>query len=547
MNQEQQIIIDDLAPLKLVVAGPGAGKTRLLVAAIAKTLETLAAERVLVMTYTRAAAKEIQDRILAEADSAFGGSGVLGYCGTLHGFMLQLVRQHHRKLLLPATLNVADDVLVEETLKEVMREMGIKTPMKRMYLDQFAGSREALAWVETKRRLRDSGLLPFDAILEYGLTLIRMLEPSEWPYEALFVDEMQDAADIDADIYEAMPCGIKFIVGDPDQSIFKFRGGNPERMVRMVNLADNPEWKPFTLQTNYRSGRSICAAANRLIAHNTGRIEKQMQAATEDFGEVAVHTCATPAAELNYVLGQICLLVNISDVAVLCRTNFEVHMFAEFLKANGVPVRETRRVQDPEDWKLAKLLLAVAACPWNDVAVRACIMAKEGPEAAAKLQREAAKRMIPLGGLYFGDQTEIGLLMEFCDVSAASIDRVNRAAIELGGDITDSDLLLYFAREQEEQVTEGAGVTCCTIHAAKGREWETVCIVGCEEGTLPSSKFGSEIEEERRLMFVALTRAKRQVFVTHCVERPQYRGQNVPPGPLQKREPSRFIAEMESR
>lgn len=130
-------------------------------------------------------------------------------------------------------------------------------------------------------------------------------------------------------------------------------------------------------------------------------------------------------------------------------------------------------------------------------------------------------------------------------ISPESRDRVNAACQELSrlGGWTVPDLLLYLHDQDETREEEGDGVTCCTIHSFKGREAKHIIVVGCEEGIIPNGRKDEDIEESRRLMFVAMTRAKDTLTMTWVAARPQWRGENIPLGPMQPREPSRFLKE----
>lgn len=244
------------------------------------------------------------------------------------------------------------------------------------------------------------------------------------------------------------------------------------------------------------------------------------------------------------------------DTAVLCRTNFLASQFREFLRGRGVPVAERKRARLPADWKTAKLVLTVLASPHSDFAQYQLLTALRGKPEADRCKREAAKALKPLNefGLQvysFNGETaqevmcKAGVSLESRELVAAAAEALR----ERGGDWTAADLLLEAsAAEQDDGQAEGAGVTVSTVHGVKGREFAVVFVCGMEEGCFPSNmskKDGEKgVEEERRLCFVAVTRAKDRCYLTRCEERPESRGPNVPPGPPTKREPSRFLKEM---
>jgi superfamily I DNA/RNA helicase len=219
--------------------------------------------------------------------------------------------------------------------------------------------------------------------------------------------------------------------------------------------------------------------------------------------------------------------------------------------ANGVPVRRAQEQAEPADWRRTKLLLTVLGNPHNDMSVLAMIRTDEGKDAAVAVKRDAAAKLCSVseavGWRYGRGESYDDADLHRHGVSFESRERVHAAVQELSrrGEWTIPDLLLHLAAQEGTRREEGDGVTCATIHSAKGREWRHVFVVGCEEGVLPSGKAGTpeQVEEERRLMYVAMTRAAETLTLTWCASRPQWRGANMPPGPPQAKEPSRFIRE----
>jgi DNA helicase II / ATP-dependent DNA helicase PcrA len=551
LNDEQQKVIDSKAKRKLLICGPGSGKTRTLCAGVADAVRRgRKPEAIVVVTYTNAAAAEVEQRLRDEC----GLAERLGFVGTLHAFCLALVRGHAVALGLPDTVSVVDDSQREELLESVREEMGVKCSARKA-AELLAASKgadpggtptaEKLLVKEYHRRLRSAGMLDFDTILAYGLAVVRHSGLTGWPYECLFWDEGQDMADVDFDFLAACPCDEKLVVGDADQAIYGFRGGNVGRFVQLSNY---DYWETHLLEMNYRSGSVICDHAQQLIMLNTGRIHKWTRPNRKG-GTVAAHGCDTPAEELGYVLEEVRRLNAHNDIAVLARTNRLADSFAEHLMANGVPVRRAQEQAEPADWRRTKLLLTVLDNPWNDFAVAAFLRA-DRPDDWKSQVRDASANMVSLNeflGFPFGKGDSGVLELDKHGVSAESRDRVNEAVRELAGrgSWTVADLLLHLGAQEEARKEEGEGVTCATIHSAKGREWRHVFVVGCEEGVVPSSrsKTPAEVEEERRLMYVAMTRAAETLTLTWCRARPQWRGDKVPPGPMEVKVPSRFLKE----
>ena len=375
------------------------------------------------------------------------------------------------------------------------------------------------------------------------------------------------------------------MVGDDCQSLYKFRGAQVQKFIDLA-LQQNEAgrgWTVFKLESNYRSGDVICNTANRLIEHNANRIPKVTRAMRQG-GTVSVHECATPSAELSFVLQMVQARLTVpkplchcgdfmeghaytsghaavemeqepatpaSEIAVLARTNRLADSVAQHLRANGVPVRQAKQRTAPGDWRRAKLLLAVIDNPFNDMLVLQLLKATPSGPDAAKAKLAADTQMVCVSealGWPFGMGEGLAVDVDLArhGLSAESRERIHDACRELsgGGEWAIPDLLLYLAAQEDAVQEEGEGVTCCTIHAAKGREFQTVVICGVEEGYIPNHRKDEDISESRRLAYVGVTRAKDNLILTFCKERPQNRGANMPVGPMEPRQPSRFIAEM---
>jgi DNA helicase-2/ATP-dependent DNA helicase PcrA len=449
---------------------------------------------------------------------------------------------------------VIDDEQREPMCESIMADMGVKSSLKKVmpFVDDNPllmtnTSKEGLVAREYHRRLRQAGLLDFNTILFYGLELVSRLDAGTFGYTHVFWDEFQDSADIDAAILSAMPCQNKFAVGDDSQAIFGFRGGNVQNILK---LSRSPDWQTLTLQTNYRCPIRICQAAQLLIQHNVDRYPK-LTAAANPGGEISVHRCPTPAAEMSRVAMELQRYTHeqLAETAILCRTNRLVEEFSTFLAGVGIPVKTRKQVTMPGDWRRAKMFLTILANPWCDVAVERYVALRDGEPAAAKLRQQAAMQMVPVGSIAFMSMPDsligipplVAVMAE--GISAESRSRIEAAAAELPAGWTVPDLILALNAGEEMSREEGHGVTVTTLHASKGREFENVFCVGFEEGIIPSGRADTNISEERRLAFVGFTRASSRLWISSCEARPKSRGPNMPAGPMQAREASRFINE----
>jgi superfamily I DNA/RNA helicase len=275
---------------------------------------------------------------------------------------------------------------------------------------------------------------------------------------------------------------------------------------------------------------------------------------------------ATAELEVKGVASEINIAVNhegyvlFSDCAILTRTNALALECEMELLSRQFPIAKRAHQGAPEDWKMAKLLLSVMANPYNDIAAYQFLKLFAGKGPADSARARAAKNGLAITQVYslgadngFGGQfavfTEGERDWRMRWLSSPSRTRIHDAcrALSANGPWTVADLIAYLNAQEETTIIEGEGVYVGTLHSAKGMEWDLVFIVGCEEGMLPSSqaiKAGPEaIEEERRLLYVGMTRARHDLFLTCSQTRPQWRGPHARLGPDQPRTPSRFIKE----
>jgi DNA helicase-2/ATP-dependent DNA helicase PcrA len=553
LDVDQREIVLDPALNKLVAAGPGSGKTRLLVAAVLRETQRTLPARIVAITFTVAAARELEERIAAVAPGI-----KLGFCGTLHSWLFQLLREHHYRLDVSRPYAVADEAEAERLLSEVAEEFGSKVPKSMLQAAIAEEVEKAKTRAKTEpyiiakeylRRLDQANLVTFDQILAYGVRIAGMMNENYKPgchpcFEAVFWDELQDSSESDWSILRKMPFRRRFGVGDPDQSIYGFRGAKVE-----LFLNGGAEFKTFKLERNYRSSPDICAAASELIKKNDVRLEKETKPASREYsayGTVSHWECSDPSVEAGRITEFILSdwrngYCGPEDFAVLCRNNSQVKTVVDWMRALSLPVRERKPRQKPDDWERAKLLLRVAANPYSDIAAFRYIEAKDGKEAAHKALRVSVKNMVSLALTYFPAgffwDSAIDFLFREAGISVES----TALAEHYGAGAKDkSDLLVKIAEAEKEDEDCRDGVTVCTIHAAKGREWHTVFVAGMEQGLLPALR-GTDLEEERRVAYVAFTRAKWRLILTWCSSR------NLQRGPItlgrQERKPSQFIEE----
>jgi DNA helicase-2/ATP-dependent DNA helicase PcrA len=571
LNQEQHLAVESTAYRILVLAGPGSGKTMTLIARILKLIERGAKpDDIVCITYTRSAAAEIQKRlgelITVQTPPAEQPEPMrLGFAGTLHAFAFNMLSKHGTLIGLPPRLSVADDEQRESLVESIAAEMGIKIGVKNVIpllargdlIDGQPGHKSKAELVASvyHSTLKSAGLLDFDSMLFYFLKLLRTITIKiERPFEHLLVDEIQDSSDADMWIYHAMNCRTKFLVGDADQAIYSFRGGN---VVNAMNVSHDPGWSTYTLQNNHRCKSVIANAAQVLIEHNAQRYPK-ITTAIDSGGSVVVERFDDPAGEMAFIANELSADHHShakvarngnGTCAVLCRTNAIAKQIGTYLKSLGIGVAEKKEVVVPKDWRKAKLLLSVLANPNSDFVVHQFLIASEGRKRADIIKLKAAGQMKSINDTLNNpfEMTLDSAVLEEWKISMESRQRIRDASSSLScimGEWTIPELILFINSQEDVAKEIGDGVHVGTIHASKGREFSTVYLAGFEDEVIPGKKCGDDPSEERRLAFVGVTRAKQRLVITWCKGRPQNRGPKLEPGPMEPRTPSRFIAEM---
>jgi len=541
LNEQQQCAVESRHPRICVIACPGSGKTRTLVERIARLLrEGTSASSIAAVTFTNAAARELEERI----QRVFDNSNIrLGYCGTLHSLMLRYVHQDAA----PNRLAVADDEQTEAMLDESIRRLrytGTKEELRAVLATGPHGidramTRPQVVAADFWQAMEEAGLIDYESILHRGLRLIQFGD-ANGDFEHLFVDETQDSGMMDAAIYEAMPVPNKFFVGDFDQSIYAFRGGKPEYL---LSLAQRTDFERHELTGNYRCAGRICEAANRLIANNAARLPKETVSQTGQDGTVQMTSFPDQPAEIAAIGATIHRLMqngSASDCAVLLRTNALVDAFAAAIAAYGVPVKRRKAAEKPDGWRKALKLLAVCANPFNDWLMLDWLKVSVGPETAKAIKRLAAERLCSVNEALPTPWPECRSFSEFTErltmegFSLSVVELVEQAAATLPPNATLTELRFALV-ETDATEEQGDGVTVCTIHAAKGREFESVFLPAFDDGTIPANR---DVEEERRLAFVGITRAKSTLVISTAKQRPNHWKRR-----LEECQPSQFITE----
>lgn len=558
-TDSQTKAIESKATDILVIAGPGSGKTRTVVARIIRLIESgVFPVQIVAITFTNAAAAEIEKRLAEGMAQAVK----LAYCGTIHGFLLRLLNSHGHLsgFAQHVRLNVLDEPSAADLLNGIAAEQNYRDSMDDLREILKTGSLRAaerptkaeLIVSEYLRRLKQMNMLCFDSILIYGREMLRSLPLASLTCNGqhalthLFLDEAQDCGPLDWDCCRLLPIDNKFTVADPDQSIYGFRGGD----VRfVVNHAKSSKVQVIALEENFRSGRIICEQAQNLIENNTQRVSKKTLAVRGGGKVMFPKPFPNPNEEANFITGMIReQRLDWNDTAILVRTNPLVQFFTDVLRGAGFPVAHPEHITMPLDWVRCRLALQLLTSPSNDFIALKWLAMTQGEQAAREIGRNAGKAMQSVNRFHLKFPASVNLqlipayLAKFLGISEESVARVQSCIEKIPIDSSVNDLLLSLKEEQFRKETVGTGTVITTIHSAKGREWTNVFLPALEDECIPGqrkSQTAADIEEERRLFYVGMTRGKELVVLSCALSRLLSFGPKIP----QARTPSRFIRE----
>jgi uncharacterized protein (TIGR00375 family) len=548
LDPEQRAAAAAAAPL-MIIAGPGTGKTRTLTHRLAAGVaeQGVPAEACLALTFTRRAAEEMRERLAA----LLGRRAARLTVTTFHGLGLMILREHHELAGLAADFTVAD----ENTVLEVAAELAGSPRGGRALLTEAAADPQRRELLRQGLAARD--LADFDGLIELAVAVLdgapavaaRLRE--RWP--RISVDEYQD---IDAGQYTLLRLlagdgtGLT-VIGDPDQAIYRFRGADVGFFLRFGE--DYPGASTAQLTVNYRSSPGIVAGALQAIAPATlvpGRVLRAAaQAAPRS--RISVHEAADPAGEAAWIAETIDRLlggssfhsldsgradghghggIGLADIAVLYRTDAQAASLGQGLTRAGLPFQ--KRSHDllerrPGVADILRELPLVEPTLGRDPGPRppGTAVAHQLRGAVGRLAAAADAARTPAagrGGLSGTDLRTAGeVLAPLARRCGDDMERF-RTEIALGAEVDALD-------------PRADAIALLTLHAAKGLEFEVVFVAGCERGLLPLWLPGAAPDarpdpaEERRLLFVGMTRARTHLLLS-CAARRSRHGSSAETG-----------------
>lgn len=569
-------LLDDLNPIQqqavqhtegpvLILAGAGSGKTRVLTYRVAYLIaeKKVPPENILVMTFTNKAAEEMKNRIvnlLSHNPSATTHN--LPTMGTFHSFCAKVLRKEGRVLGLSPGFAIYDESDALDAIKEAMANLNIsiqKTSpssvratisgaknelISALEYPQYARGyfQETVAkiYLEYDKVLRQNSALDFDDLLLLTIKLFQtdpaILTRYQIQYRYILIDEYQDTnpAQYLLSKYLANRHKNICVVGDASQSIYSFRGADFRNIVNFQK--DYPGTKVFNLEQNYRSTQNILDAAHAVISKNRSHPVLKLWTDKELGDKIEVVETGNEIEEALFIINQIQNSNrSLSDFAVLYRTNAQSRSLEEQFLKSGLPYKLVGGVSFYQRKEIKDILayLRLFQNPKDSVALKRAEKNGKGrlskvmegyQEMASQLDKyttqEILDQILSKSGYlaFIDDGTEVGKarvenVKELRSVAQQFPDLIefleNVALIENGQQPTTN-----------HQVSEA--VTLMTLHSAKGLEFPVVFMVGMEEGLFPHSRSlldPNELEEERRLCYVGITRAKTKLFLSYAKQR----------------------------
>lgn len=618
LNSAQRRAVEATDGPLLILAGAGAGKTRVITTRILHLIKKgVAPEEILAITFTNKAAKEMRERVrsLLEGDPELRLElNSLPFVSTFHALGVSILKENHSYFDLPRHFAIFDRNDSKRAVKSALETMGVDTklyePGKILsiisrkkgdaltpsdFADKARGNifneMVARAWREYEAILRKEKALDFDDLLLKSNILLKeqpaVLQryQSRWPF--IHIDEFQDTNEVQYSTSRLLAEKSKNIcvVGDMDQNIYTWRGANMKHIFDFEE--DFPETETVLLEENYRSTKTIITVANSAIAKNTVRKEKNLYTENEDGENITLYTAFDEEDEAHFIATKAKELIESGvkpeEIAILYRANFQSRAIEQAMINLGVQHQVLgTKFFDRKEVKDVLMFLRLALNPENTTDLTRVINVpprgigkttlmrilsnKEeeiSPSLRTKVEAfrnllariaDTAKTSLPSETIKF-IITETGLEDVFTKGGEEDHERLAnvRELVTLAQNYDEMDpeegveALLEsasLASEQDSLEEEKSGVKLLTIHASKGLEFDTVFVTGLEEGLFPSKRFdeGSlsreSEEEERRLFYVALTRARKKLFLTHAMVRTIFGSRS---GTI----PSEFITEID--
>jgi DNA helicase-2/ATP-dependent DNA helicase PcrA len=605
LNHEQKLAVEHVEGPALVLAGAGSGKTRVVTFRITHLLSLgVPASAIVAVTFTNKAAQEMRSRVEKLAKASI-------LTCTFHSLCARILRESIDVLGYERNFTIYDEEDSEKLLKECLGELKLDKDLFKTLRHEISQAKNNLTPIKEplfdlyQQKLKAYKALDFDDLLYLTVKLFRehpeVLKKYQARWSFILIDEYQDTNPAQHMLIKLLGAEHNniFAVGDPDQSIYSWRGATVSNILEFDR--EFPGARIIRLEQNYRSKSTILNAANALISHNTGRLEKNLWSDLGIGEKITLTTCDTERQEADFVVRKLQTVgVPLSECVIFYRTNFQSRVFEDALIRSRIPYvivgglsfYARKEVKD----LLAFLRVASSSADFLSFS-RTINLPKRGigDTTIDKLRDESYSRQMPIfefchevceGKIPFKlSPKQMDGLKSYVDVisslksmatTGASISSLISEAIDRTRiiDSLKEDPISYFERREnlselvstaaeweslhpepsltafleelslksssEKGDPETNSVRMMTLHNGKGLEFKVVFLVGLEEDLLPhinSKEKPEAVEEERRLCYVGMTRAKELLFLTTCRTRFLWGGSRY-------MRPSRFLAEI---
>lgn len=618
LNEAQKKAVEHTDGPLMVLAGAGAGKTRVITHRIAHLIQRgVAPQNILAVTFTNKAAKEMRERVhtllqhmpqLNKPISYHASGQAYPFVATFHSLCVHILREESKTLGIPRHFTIYDRSDSMRAIRQATKEVSLdpkqfepravlghisKLKGKGIAASEYQGERNPwhagvrLIYLAYQKILENDKALDFDDLLLRVYKLldtnadVRAKLQARWTH--ILVDEYQDTNRVQFSIVRLLAGDSQnlCVVGDIDQNVYSWRGATLDNLLSFEHTFTNPTL--IVLEQNYRSTQNILQAANDIIIKNERRKEKNLFTENESGDPVYVYTAGTENDEARFVVQRAKQAIeqgtSPEQIAVLYRANFQSRVLEEAFLMYGVPYqvlgtkffeREevkhalsyVRAALNPQSFgdiariigvptrgigktTLAKMMLGqthtLPAATQQKINEFYTTLARIKTVCESQPPSKAMLYAIKESGLekHYSAKTEedierLGNLHELVSLASKYDTLENTAGMEK---LLEEAAL---ATDQDELAEVKPGVKLMTVHASKGLEFDVVFITGLEEGLFPSGQGGDEDrddEEERRLFYVALTRAKKRVVLTHATMRTVF-------GMPSMNAPSQFIADL---
>ena len=582
-KMQQQAMEHKDGPM-MVLAGPGSGKTTVITQRVKYLIEKhqVNPSNILVITFTKAAATEMKERFY----SLVAGKQYPVTFGTFHAVFFMILKHAYRYK--------ASDIVQEETKYQAMKQ--IVSRLQLEYEDETDFISSVLAEISMVKNsniqmehyystscgeevfrklfdmyhqfLRSNRLIDFDDMLVFTKELFEQRADilagwqNRFPY--ILIDEFQDINQVQYEVVRMLSKKTKnlFVVGDDDQSIYRFRGARPEIMMHVEK--DFPDVKKVFLSTNYRCPVGVTMVAQKLIGHNEVRYNKEIVSASADQGKVNHYTFSHQKDENQFLVENIRKKhaegISYEDMVILFRTNMQPRLLMEYLMRYNIPFRTRERIPNIYDHWIVKDLLCYIrialgsdkradflqimnrpkrylsrdSLPYETVAFDVWEEYYKNADWMLERLHKLQKDLKVIAGLrpysailYIRKSVDYeSYLREICDIRRMDYEELEVILDEVMNSAKNfttyeawflhmDDMREQLSKEMNEKKTDA--VTLSTFHGVKGLEYDYVYIIDINEGILPYKKsvLDLDVEEERRLFYVGITRTKKELNLCH--------------------------------